>query len=715
MDGLLPKNLNIEKPEEVRKARILVGFLFVIMFVTTMGTLFREQPLHHPITLVTMTVGVLFVGLYFLFRATGNIPLVTILFGIIMSGGVVTASYFSGGLRSDIFYWNTFIVIVSMFLMGSRWTSLLIAIVVIEIATFALLDANGHAFPVTIDQSKTFTFISRTSLFFLAGILIGWMYDSARLRAEEAKEKILEDKKKAEMAQHAAEMASQAKSDFLATMSHELRTPLNAIIGYSEMLLEEAEDYGAEEMEPDLEKICLAGKHLLALINDILDFSKIEAGKMTVHPELFTMAELCMEIEQTVQPLTLQNQNQFRLKNTVPDVELLTDRVKIRQCLLNLMSNANKFTQEGEVTLEASTAVVDDAKHAVFRVTDNGIGMTSEQVNNLFKKFTQADSSTSRRYGGTGLGLAITKRLALLLGGDIEVESEEGRGTTFTLHIPLMVQGDVAVLQPTQSTDYTPHSLPSPTSPDNRTVLVIDDDPTVLDMMTRFLTKEGFQVVSSSSGEEGLRIAEKILPFAITLDVMMQGMDGWTVLGKLKENPELAETPVIMVTIVDDFQKGYALGASEFLTKPFDREAILATLQKYQPKQKPWDVVIVEDDTNSRDLLVTIMEKAGWNTREAENGLLALEALQEKTPDLILLDLMMPEMDGFEFLEEMRKEEAFRHIPTIIITAKEITPEDRQRLSGYLQNILAKGGFTKEQLFAEIRSLVSTSASSTNK
>ena len=712
LDFFLPQHRFRGDSEKLRKGRIIIGFTVTMFLVCVLAVALGDQSFTHPAAIATLSSMVCHIIILLLLRWTGRIYLVTTIFALTIGVSIFFATYNAGGLSSGIFYWNVYIILLVMFLSGTRLSLVVVGIVLVELFVFYWLGKSGYKLPEPPSGMHTpFQESFLVGMFMLASVGVGWMYDSSRQRAEAAKDQLAKEKSEAKAAQKAAELASHAKSDFLATMSHELRTPLNAIIGYSEMLVEEAPEMEPEEMTPDLEKICLAGKHLLALINDILDFSKIEAGKMTLHPESFRVGELINEIEQTVQPLFDKSKNMLVVTCEEPSEVMVTDRVKVRQCLLNLLSNANKFTQEGDVTVDAKLSTVNNVQIVEFRITDTGIGMTPEHVENLFEKFAQADSSTSRKYGGTGLGLAITQRLVHLLGGEIFVVSVEGQGTTFHLQVPLQV--DESVEQVVSKPDAHPvgrtdslTQLRQTASSTNRTVLVIDDDPTVLDMMTRFLTKEGFLVVSTSSGEEGLRIAEKLEPFAVTLDVNMPDMDGWTVLSRLKKIPALVDTPVIMVTIIDDMKRGYALGAADFLTKPFEREQILKTLRRFQPTEKPWDVLIVEDDENSRDLLVNIMQKSGWETREALNGLEALEQVEAKHPDLILLDLMMPEMDGFEFLERMREGDSTRTIPTIIITAKEITPEDRSRLSGYVDHLLAKGGFSKEALLEEVRTRV---------
>jgi len=333
-------------------------------------------------------------------------------------------------------------------------------------------------------------------------------------------------------------------------------------------------------------------------------------------------------------------------------------------------------------------------------VTDSGIGMTPEQIGKLFQAFSQADAATARQYGGTGLGLAITKKFCQMMGGDITVESEVGRGSTFTIRLPAEVSAPKA--QPAPAAESKSKPLPERMS----TVLVIDDDPTVCDLLQRFLSKEGFRVARASGGEEGLRLAKELHPNAITLDVLMPGMDGWAVLTALKADPDLADIPVIMLTIVDDKNLGYALGASDYLTKPIDRDRLVAILQKYRHEDPSRPVLVVEDDTDTREMLRRMLEREGWVVTEAEHGRVGLERVAEHRPAVILLDLMMPEMDGFEFVAEVRKHEAWRAIPIVVVTAKDLTEEDRLRLNGYVEKILQKGAHSRDGLLREVRDLV---------
>jgi two-component system, NtrC family, sensor kinase len=495
------------------------------------------------------------------------------------------------------------------------------------------------------------------------------------------------------------EAADRHKSEFLANMSHELRTPLNAIIGYSEMLQEDAADLGAGQFTDDLKRINAAGKHLLELINAVLDLSKIEAGKMELYLESFDVAALVRDIAAVIQPLAGKNANRLELRCPEDVGTMRADLTKVRQALFNLLSNACKFTDRGTISLAVTRETIGDQDWIVFSVGDTGIGMTPEQLARLFEAFSQADAATTRKYGGTGLGLALSRRLCRMMGGDVTVESEAGRGSTFTIRLPAHVAE--AAEEP-----VAPGPLGDHMPPGVGTVLVIDDEATVRDLMQRFLIKEGFRVVTAASGDEGLRWARELRPDVITLDVMMPGMDGWAVLSALKADPDVADIPVIMLTIVDDKNLGYALGASDYLTKPIDRERLVTVLKQHR-RDRP--VLVVDDDAEVRQLLRRMLESEGYAVVEAENGRVALERLRGEPPSLILLDLMMPEMDGFEFVAELRRHEDWRAIPIVVITARDLSRDDRERLNGHVEKILQKGTYDRDHLLAEVRELVASS------
>ena len=382
-------------------------------------------------------------------------------------------------------------------------------------------------------------------------------------------------------AKHAAEDANRAKSAFLANMSHELRTPLNAIIGYSEMLEEETHELGKLENVKDLQKIQGAGKHLLSLINDVLDLSKIEAGRMGLHLETFDISQMINEMVTTLHPAISKNSNAIQVHVAEELGVMRADITKVRQILFNLLSNACKFTEHGTISVGVDRSMDEGQDWIRFRVTDTGIGITPKQKTNLFQEFTQADVSIARKYGGTGLGLAISYRYVRLMKGRISVESEPGQGSVFTVYLPAKVTTEIAEGTQTEKTNDPP-AIPLETKSNLDTILVIDDDSTVRDLMSRFLTRLGFHVVAAASGEEGLRLAKQVKPLVVTLDVIMPDCDGWAVLNQLKADPELAEIPVIMVTVVDNESMGFELGASNYMIKPVDRDRLAVLIEKHR-------------------------------------------------------------------------------------------------------------------------------------
>jgi CheY-like chemotaxis protein/anti-sigma regulatory factor (Ser/Thr protein kinase) len=481
-------------------------------------------------------------------------------------------------------------------------------------------------------------------------------------------------------------------------MSHELRTPMNAILGYSEMLIEEAEDLDQPDFIPDLQKIHEAGEHLLALINDVLDLSKIEAGRMDLYLESFDVASMIRTIASTVKPLVAKNENELVVECADDLGDMRADVTKLRQSLLNLLSNAAKFTERGTLTL----AVTRESDCVRFDVSDTGLGIPPDRIERLFEEFTQADETTSRNFGGTGLGLAISRRFCRMMGGDITVASEVGAGSTFTIVLPAHVADEATSATATESED-----VPVPEG-EGPLVLVIDDDATACELLERTLERDGFRVVTADNGQDGLRLARELRPLAITLDVIMPGTDGWNVLAALKADPELHEIPVVMVTMLDEQRLGHALGAAEFMTKPVDRERLSGVLARYRRQGTAASVLIVEDQEDTRELLRRVVENEGWEASVAGNGREGLDRVKEARPSLIITDLMMPGMDGFEFIDELRSVEAWRAIPVIVLTAKDLTEEDRNRLSKHVERILDKGSNSGEDLVARLRELVGT-------
>ena len=502
-------------------------------------------------------------------------------------------------------------------------------------------------------------------------------------------------------AREAAEAANRAKSQFIANMSHELRTPLSAVIGYSGMVAEEIEDLGHAGLVADVRKIEANARHLLGLINDVLDLSKIEAGRMTVEAVDFDVAAMIDEVVSAATPLAARKGNSLVLDLPPALGAMHTDEVKVRQCLLNLIGNAAKFTEKGTVTLRATRVVDGDEDWLSFSVEDTGIGMTPEQLSRLFGRFMQADDSTTRQFGGTGLGLSITRAFCRKLGGDVTVESVYGHGSTFTLSLPARLgDGEVEAAAPEAAAVAR-----------GDIILVVDDDSAARDLLTRFLEREGFTVKTARDGREGLALARQYRPKVVLLDIEMPNVNGWAMLQSLRADPVLGDTPVIMISVLHERSVGFAMGANDYLVKPIDWRQLKRVLERFEEgRECGRRVLVVDDEPDARGWIGAMLSRDGWVTDVAVDGRDALDKVDRAVPDLIILDLMMPVMDGFAFLRALRARPNTAEVHVVVLTAKEVTQAERADLEGKVDRVLQKGSLQLDELRAELRRLVPEAA-----
>lgn len=570
----------------------------------------------------------------------------------------------------------------------------------------------------------------------------------ARLESERARQQIEFKNQQLEAAKESAEQANHAKSDFLAAMSHEFRTPLNAIVGYSEMLVEDAQDnaFDPERLTQDLTKIQSASKKLLQLINQVLDLSKIEAGKMTLFRESFDVDALIQEVVSTTQILIESNQNRWELVYSKRPGSLYTDRTKLYQILMNLISNAAKFTTTGMIRIRAWRGKVEDGLNilrnstfeasdrigsatvfsdldqevVMIQVEDTGIGMTPDQMNRLFDNYSQPAGDTEQRLRGAGLGLTLSRKFCRLMGGELFVESQKGKGSVFSILTPVQSPFDSMHPDINDSSDLayddeqleklknSPY-LESDLEGTGPIALVVDDDRGALMLMKRALNKQGYRVALASNGKEALDLARRIKPAVISLDVIMPGMDGWETLGHLKSDTELAGIPVVMTTVLDDHNKGYALGAIDFLTKPVDQFQLAKALDRHAGGDRSRPVLVVDDDHDTRERLVKLIARMGWKVVGAENGAEAFQKVEESKPCLVFLDLMMPVMDGFEFLDQLREKSEYKETQVVVVTAKDLSEHDRERLQGRVLQVVKKSETSFQKIVDEIKSWIQLS------
>jgi len=510
------------------------------------------------------------------------------------------------------------------------------------------------------------------------------------------------------VARDAAVQASKAKSQFLANMSHELRTPLNAIIGYSEILLECQAVTAEEDTTADVNKILASGKHLLTLINDILDISKIEAGKVNLELYDFSVAELLEDIAVTTKPLVEKNNNCLVLEYPKSIGYIYADPTKLTQVLLNLISNAAKFTEKGRITL---TAEKPSDEYILFKVKDTGIGLKQEEIDKLFRPFSQADNSTTRKYGGTGLGLAISRHYCQIMGGDLTAIGQPDKGSEFSLVLPVNVEESSSLHSPSinnesMTIDAKTSRMNGGKIPERRCyiskVLVVDADPVVCDSLRKLLLETGYHTEVAHGAEQAIDKVYTYMPDVVILDMQLSGGDGWTVLTKIKQDPALQNISVIVVSIMEDKNIGYALGAIDYLPKPIDTRRLTDLVNKNLRGNSRAPILLIESDENIRQSIRNALEKYNGQIIEAGSVSQAMAILKKQTPSLIIHALIMQEMDGIEFLSMLRANEQWRSIPHITISTEELSDIDHQRLQQSVNNIMEQSDKNCLQTIEEI-------------
>jgi CheY-like chemotaxis protein len=503
-----------------------------------------------------------------------------------------------------------------------------------------------------------------------------------------------------EFANRQLEEATRHKSEFLANMSHELRTPLNAILGFSQLMIDDLPGrIDAKTNLRFLNQVNSSGQHLLGLINDILDLSKVEAGQMDLHLARIAVADTIEMVVTTVEPLATKKDIKVA-SEAGRDLYLMADPGKLKQMLLNLVSNAIKFTPAGgQVTIAARLA----QSMIEISVVDTGIGMSGADLKSIFQEFRQLAQGPDRQQEGTGLGLALTKRFAELHGGTVSVQSSEGRGSTFTLRLPIE--------PPSAKTEPTPEATPRGVTDLTRPlILVVEDNPPAAELLVRYLDRGGFRMEIARTGTEALTKARALKPVAITLDILLPEIDGWEVLTRLKQEDSTRDIPVVVVSVVDNPDLGHALGALDYFVKPVDREALLSRLDRYcltsKVRREEIRILVVDDEPSNLEYLDSVLQPAGCTVLRASGGQEGIDMARTHKPHLVLLDLIMPGVTGFDVVEQLRSDDSTRSIPIMVLTAKQLTDEDKKQLNGYVAAVFERNSLAGPELISWLRQLV---------
>jgi len=624
---------------------------------------------------------------------------------------VTLGVYATGGSASPWFIWYLGTSASTAFVLGKRASY--VVSVANAVAYIGVLMAMGQASfvdNVLLLASARMLFLFGASFFFLAGIanLQQKHLLIRELESEQARElaeltRLTEELQRRgdelEDASRRVQEADRLKSQFLANMSHELRTPMNSIIGFSEILIERLQGTIDPKHVSFLRHILTSGQHLLGIINDILDLSKIEAGKMEVYAEQFEVRPVVESVCTVMRGMAKTKMPTFVIEADAALPPIETDLAKFKQILYNLLSNAMKFSPaESPITIRAMH--VDET--ITISVRDEGIGIDPKNHDVIFEEFRQIDGSVRREFGGTGLGLALVRKFVQLQGGWVRVESDRGKGSTFSFTLPIHSRAAVV--------SRIPELVPSEQRAER--VLVVEDDAHAYDLIATALNSAGYLSVRARHGDEAIRLAREARPIAVTLDLVLPGIDGWEVLKTLKSDADTRDIPVVIISRVDERDLGVALGADDYFVKPVDRDRLLNRVRQLTTSdQSKTRLLLIDDDTSLHELLDEELTRLGYTIESAFNGEAGFAAAKENAPDVIILDLMMPGMSGFEVAGLLKDNPSTARIPILVLTSKEISADDRKELQSKVAACVQKGTSARDQLVAEIRRLRSASAS----